>query len=92
MRNVRGLVLLVSGVAIGLIGDAAFVGRAQAQAPTAAPRFQYKCVTGLPAQIYKPEALAAVNREGAGGWQLLDGLSAQNHLSGGDQYCFIKQY
>jgi hypothetical protein len=92
MRNVRGLVLVVSGVAVGLVAGAAFTNRAQAQAPAATPRFQYKCVTGLPAQIYKPDAMAAVNREGAGGWMLLDGLSGQNHLSGGDQYCFIKQY
>jgi hypothetical protein len=92
MRNAREIVLIVSGIAVGLIGGAACVGRAHAQAPAPAPRFQYKCITGAPAQIYKPAALAALNQEGANGWQLLDGLSGQNHLSGADQYCFMKQY
>ena len=92
MRNVRNLVLVLSGIAIGLVGGALFVGRAHAQAPAPGPRYQYKCMTGLPVQIFKPAALAALNQEGGAGWRLLDGLSGQNHLSGGDQYCFIRQY
>jgi hypothetical protein len=92
MPNVRGMILIASGIAVGLVGGTAFTSRARAQAPAAGPRYQYKCITGAPAQMYKPDALAALNREGAGGWELLDGLSGQNHLSGGDQYCFKKQY
>jgi hypothetical protein len=93
MRNGRSMVLMLAGLMVGLVGGALFVSRAQAQAPAAPPaRFQYKCLTGLPAQMYKPETLNALNREGGDGWRLLDALSGQNHLSGGDQYCFIKQY
>jgi len=92
MPNVRSIVLVLSGIALGVAGGALFVGRAHAQAPASAARYQYKCVTGLPAQIYKPGALNALNQEGAAGWRLLDALSGQNHLSGGDQYCFVKQY
>jgi hypothetical protein len=91
LTKLRRLALVVSGMAAGLVGGA-FITRVHAQAPAAAVRFQYKCVTGIPAQMFKPDALAALNREGAAGWQLLDGLSGQNHLSGGDQYCFVKQY
>jgi hypothetical protein len=86
----KNWILIGLGAAFGLVGGAALVGRAHAQAP--GPRFAYKCITGLPMQAFKPEAQAALNREGADGWRLLDGLSAHNHLTGGDQYCFIKQY
>jgi hypothetical protein len=92
MRNVRSLVLIFSGIAIGLCGGAFCVRHAQAQTAAPALRYQYKCITGATAQMYKPAALAALNQEGSQGWQLLDGLSAQNHLSGADQYCFMKQY
>ena len=86
------------GLGMGMLTGAAFVGRAMAQqpqsppAPQYGPRWQYKCITGLPQQMFKPDSTAALNREGAEGWRLLDGLSAHNHLSGGDQYCFIRQY
>ena len=86
--------LALGGLGLGVLSGGLLVGRAGAQqppAPVAAARYQYKCVTGLPMQMYKPESLAALNREGADGWRLLDGLSGQNHLSGADQYCFVRE-
>ena len=91
--TIRRLTMAAGGVALGLFVGATAT-RALAQHPPAATaiRYQYKCLTSLPVQMFKPDAIAALNREGADGWRLLDGLSGQNHLSGGDQYCFVKAY
>ncbi|MSP62222.1 MAG: hypothetical protein EXR72_18195 [Myxococcales bacterium] len=92
----RSVALALGGLAIGLCGGGIFVGRATAEAPAWSPpvggRCQYKCVTGLPSRIFKPETLAALNAEGGQGWRLIDGLSGQNYLSSGDQYCFERRY
>ena len=59
--------------------------------PARGPRFQYKCITGIEGRLFKPDALAALNQEGAQGWRFLDGVS-QVHMSGMDQYCFERVY
>jgi hypothetical protein len=92
MQKSRNLVVLALGMILGAIASAAWPGHASAQSPTPGPRYQYKCLTGLPSAIYKPDAQSALNREGEQGWRLLDGMSLHNHMSGADQYCFVRQY
>ena len=88
------VMLPCAGIGIALLGATAFVGRATAQQapppPARGPRYQRKCVTGLPGAMSRPEALLALNAEGAQGWRLRDGLG-QVRMSGVDRYCFERQ-
>ena len=89
--TLRGMMKFAAGAALGLL-IGALAGRSLAQAPaggTGGARYQYKCITGIEGKIYKPGAVEALNREGAQGWQLLP--ADQNHYSGMDQYCFIRE-
>src|SRR5689334_15928095 len=89
------------GVVAGALVGGVFMGRSfaeGAEAPTQPlHRYQYKCVTDIEGRIFKKEALEVLNREGAAGWRLLDGLNVGaglggNHLSASDQYCFVREY
>jgi hypothetical protein len=81
----------VGGVLVGRATAQQAVAPPASPALASSPRFQYKCLTGVEGRLFKEEALAVVNQEGAKGWRFLDGVSAV-HMSGMDQYCFERVY
>jgi hypothetical protein len=81
--------MIVMAFVVGLCAGSVSFRRAVAETTTARTRYQYQCVTKLPADTYDAQTIAKLNQLGGEGWRLLD---ARPRERGGDVYCFERAY
>jgi hypothetical protein len=81
--------IVVMAFVVGFCAGTVSLRRAGADVTAARARYQYQCVTKLPAETYDGQTIAKLNQLGGEGWRLLD---ARRRERGGDVYCFERTY